>query len=270
MIEHNIDEFLKETVFCNFNDKNISRIAESFKEKNSNQIELARDIFYFVRDSTKYKLGNWTKKASDTLIEKGGTCTNNTNLLVALFRSVKIPAGYGVMDVVGPSYFGPIVLPHFTNHVSKRTKHIYCFVYLNNKWLKCDPSDDEPLSINTSHLNPQSKLVEWNGLSHAMLNLNPSHIISDRGPIADIDSIIGKKMRHRRKIPVYFANIYLDFLREEGKEIKKIEELGGYFNKWLLRKNVILYVTYKTFFSIDYIIRSKFLLKDLEQITEIN
>jgi hypothetical protein len=256
MIKNDLQTFLSKTYYCDCDNPNIINIAQNFKDKNSSQNELAKNLFYFVRDSTVYKVGNWTKKASETLSKKGGTCTNNANLLVALLRASGIPAGYGVMDVVGPNYFGPIVLHHFTRHVSQRSKHVYCYVYLNDKWIKCDPSDDEPLSINTHHLNPQSKLVEWNGLNDAMLNLNPSHIISDIGPIDNIDHIIGKKMRHRRKIPVFFGNLYIQFLREEGKKIISIHDLGYYFDKWLFDNHFFAYCLYKTFFSIEYIIRS--------------
>jgi hypothetical protein len=184
-------------------------------------------------------------------LEKGGTCTNNTNLLVALLRAVNIPAGYGVMDVYGPGYFGPIVLPHLARNVSVKSKHVYCYVFLQNKWIKCDPSDDEPLSINTQHLNPQSRVVQWNGLSDAMLNLNPSHIINDKGPLSNIDYIIGKKMKYRRWFPVYIGNLYIKFLREEGKRVLNISDLSSSFDLWFKRKNIYAYVIYKIFFCIE-------------------
>jgi hypothetical protein len=257
MARNNLGEFLIATKYCDADNKMISDLAKSFTDKNLDDVEMAVDIFNYVRDITTYKLGNWTKKASETLSERGGTCTNNSNLLVALMRAVKIPAGYGVMDVVGPDYFGPIVLPNFNKHVSKRTKHIYCYVYLNDKWLRCDPSDDEPLSVNTSHLNPQSELVKWNGISDAILNINKSHIISDNGPIPNIDTMIAKKMRLRRKIPVYFANRYLQFLRENGRKIQRVEDLSPAFNKWLLDKNLPIYIIYRIFFLIDSIITTE-------------
>jgi hypothetical protein len=247
----NLNEYLLETHFCDFNNKAIVKIALDYKARYSDQRSLAQALFYFVRDHTHYRVGNWSKKASATLAEAGGTCTNNANLLVALLRATSIPAGYGVMDVIGPEYFGPIILPKFSRNISRRSKHVYCFVNIEGEWIRCDPSDDEPLSVNTHHLNPQSKIIEWNGLSDAMLNLNPSHIINNRGPIANIDDIIGKRMKRRRVIPVYFANIYIQFLREDGKKVAKISDLENSFEDWLMKKHFLTFVFYKIFFFFE-------------------
>lgn len=242
-----LTDFQKETYFCDYSNSHIQKIANNFKQKYSNQPELAKELFYFVRDNTHYKVGNWNKRASETLAKKGGTCTNNANLLIALLRCVGIPAGYGVMEVIGPDYFGPIGIPKFVQFVSKKSKHIYCYIYLNNKWVKCDPSDDEALSLNTQHFNPQSKIVEWNGISDAMLNLNPTHVISDIGPLADIDHIIRKRQRRALYFPVKIANLYIDFLREHGKKIQTADMIEVYFEKWLRKYHKFYYAVYKIF-----------------------
>lgn len=247
--------YLKNTFFCDSDNREIIKTANIIKGNLIDEKEIAVNVFNFVRDSTIYEVGNWRKKASQTLKKGSGTCTNNANLLVALLRALGIPSGFGVMEVIGPNYFGPIVLHHFNYHVSKKTKHIYAYVYLNNKWVKCDPSDDEPLSNNTQHLNPQSKKVIWNGIDDAVLNISSDHIISDSGPFSNIDHIINKRMKYRRKIPVYFANIYIQFLREEGSKIKNISEIEHYFYNWLFERNILVYFLYKTFFKINYIIK---------------
>ncbi|MEI6304647.1 MAG: transglutaminase family protein [Candidatus Taylorbacteria bacterium] len=251
MKDYNLQQFLLPTYYCDSDNDLVKDIARKYVDQGLDEAELARRLFYYVRDSTVYRVGHWTRKASETLLEKGGTCTNNANLLVALLRAAKIPAGYGVMDVVGPEYFGPVVLPHFSRNVSRRSKHVYCYVYVKDKWVKCDPSDDEPLSINTQHLNPQSRVVEWNGLSDAMLNLDPNHILKDDGPLSSIDNVIAKKMKHRRRIPVYLGNIYIQFLREEGRNILKLSELNDAFNRWLFQNHKVLYIFYRLFFFIE-------------------
>jgi hypothetical protein len=88
-----------------------------------------------------------------------------------------------------------------------------------------------------------------------MLNLNPNHILKNRGPIADIDNIIKKKMRRRRMIPVFIGNLYIQFLREEGKKVSHIKQLKKSFSFWLLRKNAAIYIFYETFFFFESIIR---------------
>jgi len=242
----NIKEFLQETKFCDFNHPSIKVIALDFKTRyeGKSRTELAVALFYFVRDYTNYKVGNWRKTASQTLAEKGGTCTNNSNLLVALCRAVGIPAGYGILEVVGPDYFGPIALPALARVVSKRTKHIYCCVYLSGRWIKCDPSDDETLSINTQHLNPQSTLVEWNGISDAILKLHPSHILSDSWPLSNIDHVINKKQRKKLYFPVRIANLYIDFLRKHGSKVSSIEMLEPKFLEWLKASHFVYYLFY--------------------------
>ncbi len=243
-----LKEYLIETEYCDFSNPLIQDLVRDFQDKYSDKTELSKALFYFVRDQIKYTVGNWSKKASYTLKHRHGTCTNNANLMVALCRACGIPAGYGVMDVVGPEYFGEIVPPRLSRTVAKKSKHVYCYVYQNDKWVKCDPSDDEPLSINTQHLNPQSNIIEWNGINDAVLNLHPSHILKDQGPIASIDYLMQKRQRRIMSIPVKIGNLYIDFLRENGKKIKSIEEMEIAFESWMRRKYFFYYIILEFFF----------------------
>jgi hypothetical protein len=241
--------FLTETKYCDFNNPTIAKLANDFEKKyGEDRRGLVRALFYFVRDHTEYEVGNWTQKASDTLRKGRGTCTNNTNLLVALFRSAGIPAGYGILDVKGKEYFGPIVPEKLSRNISKKSKHIYCYVYFEGTWLRCDPSDDEPLSLATQHINPQSTLVEWDGFTDALLHLSKKHIINDTGPHPNIDHIIRKKMRFSLKLPVYIANLYIKFLRQNAHTIKTSAELEIEFELWLKKNYYISYILYRWFF----------------------
>ena len=247
MEKFNPEPFLAETKYCDYKNLLIQNEVSHYIKKYSDKRELALALFYLVRDRTLYRVGSMNLKASDTFIKKGGSCTDNANLLVAFCRSVGIPAGYGVMEVVGPDYFGIITPRSLANRISKKTKHVYAYVFLSNRWIKCDPSDDEPLSLNTQHLNPQSKIVEWNGISDAVLNLNPSHIISDTGPFADIDHIISKKQRKSIYIPVKIANYFIDFLRKHGSKINSIEMIEPTFIRWLRKYHKLYYLLYLIF-----------------------
>lgn len=241
------DQFLNETHFCDFSHPEIKKVADVFKLKFKEKNKIAYELFYFVRDSIQYSVGNWNKKASKTLLFKYGTCTNKTNLLVALCRACSIPAGYGVMNVVGTYYFGPIAPKKLTSHVSKKSKHVYTFIYLDNKWIHCDPSDDKQLSLNTQHINPQSKLVDWDGFSDAPLNLSSEHILDNSGPIANIDDIILKKQRKRLFLPVRIGNRYISFLRKHGVNVSRVEELEDVFIKWLKKNHFLDFIFYSLF-----------------------
>ena len=236
--QNNLEDFLIETVYCDFRDDIIQKIATDFKNKNfASQNDLAVALFHYVRDAILYRLGLWQRKASETFREGSGTCTNKANLLVALLRACSIPAGYGVMKVKGKEYFGPIILPIFKDYVGEKSVHVYAFVFLNNKWIKCDPSDDIDLSMNTSDLNPQSKLVIWNGKEDALLNLDREHILEDLGPLSNIDDVISKKPKNSKSIFLKLANLYVSFLRQNKQRAQNKSDLEIIFKGWLLKNN---------------------------------
>jgi len=232
----NLRSFLEETEYCDCNHKDIQGVVDSFRKKYPDQKELAIALFYYVRDGFLYRVGHWNKKASETLLEKKGVCTSKSNLLVALLRAAGIPAGYGVMKVEGKEYFGKIVPSFLTSKIASKSTHIYTCVYLNNRWIKCDPSDDKKFSENTCYFNPQCNLVDWDGENDAMLNLKSDHILSDQSPLADIDDIIRKKPRSSAKLTVKAGNFYVEFLRENPVRITNLAQLESLFKKWL-KKN---------------------------------
>jgi len=246
-----MNNFLKETEYCDFSSPEIKKVALSFKKKYSNEKELAVALFYFVRDNILYRLGLWQKKASETLGEGKGTCTNKANLLVALLRACGIPAGYGVMKVKGKEYFGPIILPVFKNHVGEKSVHIYAFVFLNEKWIKCDSSDDKIFAERTSYFNPPSTLIEWDGEKDAPLNLSPEHILSDEGPLDNIEEMMLKKPRNAKWPALTLGNLYVEFLRENEKKISNPVELTSLFQKWLKKNRFIYYLIFSVMLFFD-------------------
>ena len=88
----------------------------------------------------------------------------------------------------------------------------------------------------TAYFNPTSRLVEWDGTSDAMINLNQTHILKDDYPIANIDRWIAKKPKHAQGIALKVANIYVRFLRKNQHKVRDTAELEVLFRTWL-RKN---------------------------------
>ncbi|MGC9031709.1 MAG: transglutaminase-like domain-containing protein [Minisyncoccia bacterium] len=232
---NNIKQFLEPTVFCDFENPLIQKKVREIKGQETDTRKISVKLFEWVRDRIFYLVGNWQKKASETLKTKKGTCTNKANLLVAFFRTIGVPAGYGIMKVY-TRYFGPLFIPMFKKFSGKISTHIYCVAWLNNKWVKCDPSDDKRLSENTFYLNPQSKLVEWDGINDATLNLNKEDILEDRYPIANIDFWMFKKAKHAKGIPLKVANLFIEFLRENTEKVSNVKEIEILFKKWLNKK----------------------------------
>ena len=235
-----LKEFLKETEFCDYSHPDIQKLAHEIAAKYDNPKDKAIALFYWVRNNILYRVGMWNRKASETLAEKEGTCTNKSNLLVALLRANNIHAGYGVMKVNGQEYFGPIILPIFKKWVSKESVHIYCYVRIKDRWIKIDPSPDKKLSDNTSYYNPTTIHVEWDGFNDATEKIDPSHILDDSKPISNIDYLIKKIPKNAKGIPLKVGNLYILFVRNNAQKINNIKELELLFKQWL-RKNYFLY-----------------------------
>ncbi len=251
----NIRDFLQETKFCDFSDKNIQNLARKIAKNCKNDREFAVAAFYWVRDNILYRVGDWRKKASETLLEKEGTCTNSANLLVALLRCKKILAGYGVMKVYGQKYLGPIALPMFQKFIGKISTHIYPTVYLNGKWMKCDPSDDKEFCENTNYFNPTTKIVEWDGFKDATLNLEKSDIIKEDFPISNVDPWMIKKVKNAKGIPLRVANIYVRFVRKNKTKIADIEGLEILFKKYLKKEYPFYFYLFNTLSFLKSILR---------------
>ncbi len=237
--------FLQETWYCDYSDPVIKGLAADLQADTRDDREAAVAMFRFVRDAVRYEVGNWQRSAVETLAHASGTCTNSANLLVALLRSAGIPAGYGLMSVRGREYFGPIAPRRLSRLVAEVSRHVYACVELDGVWVRCDPSDDRALSLGTVHLNPQSRMVDWDGTRDAMLNLSPHHILDDRAPVADIDGLMAKPMRRAMRVPVRIANHYMDFLRAEGAGMRDAAEAEQQFERWLRGRHPALYLAYR-------------------------
>lgn len=160
-------------------------------------------------------------------------CTNKANLLVAVLRASGYHAGFHIMRVDGHRYFGPIAPTWWSERFTSKSVHILAAVQLRGRWLKVDPSDDYAFSSSTQHINPQSRLVEFNGVREAILNLDPVHVHSTSARLASIDFQMGK----RPVMPsVYFKamDMCVQFGRNYGACFKDIRSFHCAFLVWLV------------------------------------
>ena len=158
------------------------------------------------------------------------------------------------MTVSGKHYLGPIVLPRLRALLSEQSRHFYVFVYLGRRWIRCDASDDRFLSHRIGRINPTARLVEWDGTSDAMLNLDPSHVYSDLGPTPSIDGHLQKPRRPRRSVagPIdalfeEFADHYLDFLREVPLNSTEPHGVESQLKRWLEGRCLKCLTTFQTY-----------------------
>lgn len=248
-------KFLCETKFCDFNNilirkKNLE-LTKCFNDDKNKTISL----FNFVRDNIKYTFDYWNRKASETLKKGYGMCTNKTNLLVAMLRANGIPAGYGILKVNAQEYFGPLILPMMKKKVSENSIHIYTQVFLDNKWIKCDPSTDADLADKTSGISKITNLINLaEGLKSPKTNINmisfdSDYIYEDLGPFPNIDDRLMKKPKNVNLISLKINNYILEFLRLKKHKINNNFELQEKFLHWLKRKKPFFYFICKLYCS---------------------
>lgn len=226
--------FLHASVYCDVGHPTIQARAQELTQDAESSTDAARRLFCWVRDTIAFQVGEWNCTASATLAKGSGSCSNKANLFVALARASGIAAGFYLQHVRGREYLGPIVPGRLRGHISPRSLHVHPGVYLNDQWIRCDPSDDRPFAEATVHLNPQSRFVEWDGLHDALLALDPVHILDTQGPVEHIDDVLQKRARIPPAI-VRVGNYYIEFLRIHAQEYPTQQALERGFARWLLR-----------------------------------
>jgi transglutaminase-like putative cysteine protease len=106
-----------------------------------------RHIFSFVKE-LPYGLDDWDVAASDTFEKGWGMCSGKTNLLVALLRSVFIPARYRIYRIrpevsLWKEVIGAEDMAHRMGNAPAEQDHVDCEAWLGD-WCLCDPSRDTP------------------------------------------------------------------------------------------------------------------------------
>jgi transglutaminase-like putative cysteine protease len=236
-------EFLQESQYCDWTHPAIGALGRLLTQRCASDTEKAICLFEWVRDEVMFVIRKWNDRASHTLAVRGGTCTNKTNLLVALARSVGIAAGYHVLRVNGKEYFGPITPLPLRKKIRARSTHVHAALYLNGRWVRCDPTDDQALARNTTHLNPQSYVVQWDGERDGLLKIEPGHILEDSGPLAQIDDILAKRPRLPGRL-FRLGNLYVRFLRAYGGTFATQDALERAFVRWLQTHAPVSYLVY--------------------------
>jgi hypothetical protein len=95
--------------------------------------------------------------------------------------------------------------------------------------VRCDPTDDSRLSESTQHLCVQSRKIDFDGRRDALLNIMPEHILTSDGVLLPhIDHVLEKE---RRSPPIFLrlVQLYMDFLRQRGKEFSDVDSVQKSF-----------------------------------------
>jgi hypothetical protein len=114
----------------------------------TNRLARFERIFAFVKE-LPYGFEDWDLKASDILKKGWGMCSGKTNLLVAMLRSVGIPARYRVYRFRADSaLWGRLAdasgQPGRLEELGEERDHVDCEAWLGH-WVVCDPGRDSAM-----------------------------------------------------------------------------------------------------------------------------
>lgn len=219
--------------YCDSSSPAVRFAAEEITASANSSNEKAVRLFDWVRDNIKYTVGLYKHKASETFKLRHGSCTNKANLLVAMLRSLDIPAAFHMYRVRTQMYFGPLCSRRLTQFMSSDSFHFLASVFLNDTWIQIDPTDDDKISCGGAHLNPQCVQARFDGKAPALLNLDRNHILYESTqPIANVDDVLEKKSRLNSDI-LWIMNEYLGYVRSHGKYLESVSSFEKSFFKWL-------------------------------------
>jgi transglutaminase-like putative cysteine protease len=142
---------LTPTVLCDFD--TTSEIKETALRAASNGAD-PRQITERIRDFVRqmpYRYDDWDVKASFTLKQGWGMCSGKANLLVAMLRSLQIPARYVIARCHAElELYHWLVkqnqeLARIMGEPYREIDHVNAEVYLDNRWQVIDAARDPDL-----------------------------------------------------------------------------------------------------------------------------
>ena len=138
--------FLKSSSHCKVGAKSIKKLVKSLTKGLTSDVDKAKAIYNYVRDTLKYSYYYNSKYgATSTLKHKRGNCADHSHLLVCMFRT----AGFHARYVHGKCHFrdGDV------------TGHVWTQVKIHNKWVCADA---------VSYRNSLGKIKNWNTKNHVI------------------------------------------------------------------------------------------------------
>ena len=169
-------------------------------------------VYQFVKE-LPYGFEDWNIKASETLQKGWGMCSGKTNLLVAMSRSLEIPARYRIFKIKAEGALWKWIAKQNSELALQmgapypEQDHITADVYLGG-WETYDPSRDVAFEEGLKRLGiplERKPIIDLNGNPHLIL-------------LASIDEWAQNRQRARRfrcacprqktisiQEPVYFA-----------------------------------------------------------------
>lgn len=137
MLTSSMNEYLEEKGLVD--SSNVKEVSLRLTLNIASDVEKAGVLYEYVRDVIRHSAdineNLLTRSASDVLKHGHGICFSKSILLVAMLRSVGIPAGFGYQKVILDYELHPWLVLHG-----------YVFIYLEpaRKWIKVDARGNKP------------------------------------------------------------------------------------------------------------------------------
>ena len=132
--------YLHSSSHCKVGNSKIKSLVKSLTKGLTNDVDRAKAIFNYVRDTLEYDYYyNTWHGAVGTLKLKSGNCVDHAHLLVAMYRTAGLNARY----VHGICHF----------KISGTTGHVWVQVKVGKNWVCADP---------TSYSNDLGRIKNWN------------------------------------------------------------------------------------------------------------
>lgn len=146
---NSFEKYLRPTRLCDFDKApDIRTVASGLTNSLTNKHQKLDTLYRFVKELA-YVYDDWYVKASETLRAKAGMCSGKTNLLVAMLRSVGIPARYRVFKVEAELMLFEWItrqdkqIGHQMGEPYQEQDHVLAEVYIDG-WQTFDTSRDTP------------------------------------------------------------------------------------------------------------------------------
>ena len=122
-LQHNLNEYLRDTMFLNLNSPEIINAAKKFNPSDKNLINQIENFVYnHISNKT---LGIPLLPAANIIHQKSGACTEHTVLATALLRKCNIPTRAVV---------GAVLMPQFLGEPNVFVYHMWAEAYINENW----------------------------------------------------------------------------------------------------------------------------------------
>lgn len=171
-------------------------------------------IFSFVKE-LPYGLEDWDLRASQVLRKGWGMCSGKTNLLVAMLRSIGIPARYRVYQILAEPTLMKLASPGDKGaarmaELGELRDHVDCEVWLG-KWVDCDPGRDSAM---------EQGLLKLGG------TLERRKVTDKRGHVKYLKLAVIDAWARERQARRNFRSDRQDVFSEVNRGFEKLREFG--------------------------------------------